>query len=114
MSRFQQFRQWLASTSRRTDQGRGQRQPITPLLLALVIIMLVALGLLAGCTTTQPIKPTGNKFNLPPDHCLRERAKIDVTNGTARTVYVCELWYFGPSREQDERFKSNQKRLGKD
>lgn len=111
MSRFQQFRQWLASTSRRTDQGRGQRQPITPLLLALVIIMLVALGLLAGCATTQP---TGDKVNPPPDHCLRKRAQIDVTSGTALTVQVCDLWYFGPTREQDERFKSNQKRLGKD
>lgn len=30
------------------------------------------------------------------------------------TVQVCDLWYFGPTREQDERFKRGQQRLGKD
>lgn len=107
MSRFDQFRQWLGSTSRRTDQGRGHREPITPVLLALVIILLVALGLLAGCAGTPP---TGDKVNPPPDHCLRKRAQIDVSSGTALTVQVCDLWYFGPTREQDMRFRQNQKK----
>lgn len=112
MSRLQQLRQWLASTSRRTDQGRGQREPATVVLLALLIILVVALGLLAGCAGTPPSE--GDKVNPPADHCLRKRAQIDVTSGAALTVQTCDLWYFGPTREQDERFKRGQQRLQKD
>ena len=112
MSRFHQFRQWLASTSQRTDQGRGQREPATVVLLALVIVLLVALGLLAGCAA--PAKPPADGVNPPPGHCLRKRAQIDVTTGTALTVQVCDLWYFGPTREQDTRFQQNRQRLQKD
>lgn len=73
--------------------------------------------LLAGCAGT-PDQPgqaaAGNRYAPPAGHCVRHRPGIDVSGEHPRTVRVCELWWFGPSREQDMRFRQNRQPAAKD
>ena len=66
-------------------------------------LLIAALAALAtGCASTAQ----GDKVNPPADHCVQSRAAIAIdAQGAARTVRECSLWYFGPSREQDMRFR---------
>ena len=66
-------------------------------------LLTAALAALAtGCASTAQ----GDKVNPPADHCVQSRAAIAIdSQGAARTVRECSLWYFGPSREQDMRFR---------
>lgn len=68
-------------------------------------LLIAALAALAtGCASTAQ----GDKVNPPADHCVQSRAAIAIdAQGAARTVRECSLWYFGPSREQDMRFRQN-------
>ena len=66
---------------------------------------LAALVALAGCTTTPA--PVADGFNPPPGNCVgsRYRLLVDKTTGTVKSDPACYMWYFGPSREQDMRFR---------
>ena len=66
-------------------------------------LLIAALAALAtGCASTAQ----GDRFNPPVGHCVHTRPAVAVdAQGTARTVRECSLWYFGPSREQDMRFR---------
>ena len=68
----------------------------------LAAVLLATLA--AGCASTAQ----GDRFNPPADHCVHTRPAVAIdAQGTARTVRECSLWYFGPSREQDTRFRQN-------
>ena len=73
---------------------------LTPADRALAAVLLATLA--AGCASTAQ----GDRVNPPAGHCVQTRPAIAVdAQGTARTVRECSLWYFGPSREQDMRFR---------
>ncbi|MCA0214552.1 MAG: hypothetical protein LCH79_15410 [Proteobacteria bacterium] len=64
----------------------------------LAAVLLATLA--AGCAAPS------DRFNPPADHCVHTRPAVAVdAQGAARTVQECTLWYFGPSREQDTRFR---------
>ena len=68
----------------------------------LAAVLLATLA--AGCASTAD----GDRVNPPADHCVQTRPAIAIdAQGAARTVRECSIWYFGPSREQDMRFRQN-------
>jgi len=75
-------------------------------LLALLMAIAVALAL-AACSAPAHAPQATDTHNPPAGNCVRTRPGIALdADGNARTVQACSHWYFGPSREQDTRFKA--------